>query len=393
MIDMDALRAVAGDAVRKDGATIATPHDAATAASTMTLCAERGWHVQPSGAGTWCNRPAEPSGEFVLLSTARLDGIEEYQPEDLTITVGAGTLITTLAETLARNNQFLPLDPPQKPGATIGGLVATGTAGPLRARYGTPRDHVLGLDIITGDGRSLHFGGRVVKNVAGYDMVRPIVGSNGTLGLITKVSLRLRPLHAVDATVAFDVSYDTMVDAAEAASDAWPVAALELLSPCLASALGVARAAGAAGDATWTLLVRLHGHQTEIDEAVRRLHRGIPASIRTVERDVWNTLSAHEASATKYVRTADRRSLMRETIARAVSSSDRANPFIAVHAADGIVRSWDGDAGTDAGTDGRARSGALSRSSPPRADGRLAEINRGIIDVFDPAGILPGKWR
>jgi FAD/FMN-containing dehydrogenase len=393
MIDITALRGIAGDAARAAGphdahvhgiapAAVVEPRDANTAAAVIALCAERRWRVEPSGGGTRSNRGAPPDAAYVLLSTKHLDTVADYRPEDLTITVGAGALLTTIAAALSRNNQWLPLDPPRNPHSTIGGLVASGSAGPLRARYGTPRDHVIGVHIITGDGRQLRFGGQVVKNVAGYDMVRPVVGSRGSLGLITKVSMRLRPLHAVDVTLACAVMPSEMIAMAERVSDTWPVAALELLSPALAADLGLARAGG--GDTMWQMLVRIHGHQVEVDEATRRIRPLLTGEVREIAADTWDRLAAAEAGALHYARLSDRRSVLGETIRRANSLSDRdfaGSGRLALHAADGIARIWGpGEGGGASAPEHRA----------VRPDDRIARINRGIMNIFDPAGIMPG---
>src|SRR5680860_1056589 len=105
-----------------------------------------------------------------MLSTARMSGVEIYEPADLTLTAGAGTPLRELAEALAPHDQWLPFDPPDADGRTLGGLVAAGLSGPLAAGYGPLRNHVLGATVVCGDGRVLRLGGRVVKNVAGFDL-------------------------------------------------------------------------------------------------------------------------------------------------------------------------------------------------------------------------------
>ncbi|MDP2959181.1 MAG: FAD-binding oxidoreductase [Longimicrobiales bacterium] len=145
-----------------------------------------------------------PRGPFVVLSTRRLAGIEAYEPADLTVTVGAGTTVASLGAALAEKGQWLPVDPPFAPERTVGGLVATGAAGPLGMAYGAPRDHVLGLTVVSGDGRVLRLGGRVMKNVAGFDLVKLIVGSRGTLGVVISATLRVFPRPADDRAVVLE---------------------------------------------------------------------------------------------------------------------------------------------------------------------------------------------
>jgi glycolate oxidase FAD binding subunit len=127
-----------------------------------------------------------------------MDRIEEYEPADLTLTAGGGVTLDGLAAATAEHEQWLPLDPPGGGEGTLGAAVATGASGPLAYRYGSVRDLVLGATVVTGDGRILRLGGRVVKNVAGFDLVRLVVGSWGGLGLVCQATVRLYPTpHAV----------------------------------------------------------------------------------------------------------------------------------------------------------------------------------------------------
>ena len=144
------------------------------------------------------------------LDTRPLAGIISYEPTELVVTVGAGTPLAELEATLAAQGQCLPFEPPHFPWshaaaqqATVGGMVATGLAGPARASVGGVRDYVLGLQLINGLGQPLRFGGQVMKNVAGYDVSRLMVGARGTLGLITEVSLKVLPLAPAEATLCF----------------------------------------------------------------------------------------------------------------------------------------------------------------------------------------------
>jgi glycolate oxidase FAD binding subunit len=144
------------------------------------------------GHGTWLDG-GYPVRATNVLSLADDRGVVEYVPGDLTITVRAGTTLAEIAETLGAAGQWLPLDPlGRDTSTTIGAVVATGSYGPLAAWYGTPRDQVLGLTVVTGNGVILKTGGRVVKNVAGFDLTRLMTGAWGTLGVITQVTMRVR---------------------------------------------------------------------------------------------------------------------------------------------------------------------------------------------------------
>ncbi|HEX2233944.1 MAG TPA: FAD-binding oxidoreductase [Thermoleophilaceae bacterium] len=128
------------------------------------------------------------------LSTARLDRVVEHNAGDLTAVLEAGVPLERAQATFAEADQMLALDPPDPGGATIGGLVATGDSGPLRSRYGAARDLVVGVTVALSDGTVAKAGGKVIKNVAGYDLAKLFTGSFGTLGAILEVSVRLHPL-------------------------------------------------------------------------------------------------------------------------------------------------------------------------------------------------------
>lgn len=143
-----------------------------------------------------------------LLELNRLTGIISYEPSELVVTVRAGTPLAELEAALAGRGQCLPFEPPRfmRPGetvssATCGGMVASGLAGPARASVGSVRDYVLGVKLINGRGELLTFGGQVIKNVAGYDVSRLMVGAMGTLGVLTEISLKVLPLAAAEATL------------------------------------------------------------------------------------------------------------------------------------------------------------------------------------------------
>jgi glycolate oxidase FAD binding subunit len=133
------------------------------------------------------------------LTTERLDRIVEHEPGDLTCVVEAGVRLSLLAKALARHGQRLALDPPGDP--TVGAVLAANLSGPLRHRFGSPRDLVLGVTLVLADGTIASSGGKVVKNVAGYDLGKLVCGSRGTLALIGRVSLRLHPVPAVARTL------------------------------------------------------------------------------------------------------------------------------------------------------------------------------------------------
>jgi glycolate oxidase FAD binding subunit len=180
----------------------AAPRTFEEAAATLAAASSEGHTVRIRGGGTklgW-GRPTAPPD--VELSTAGLDRIVEHNAGDLTATLEAGVPLAHAQRTFAAAGQMLALDPPLdgEPGATIGGVVATGDCGPLRHRYGAPRDLVVGATVALSDGAIAHSGGKVIKNVAGYDLAKLFAGSFGTLGLILSVSVRLHARHAASTT-------------------------------------------------------------------------------------------------------------------------------------------------------------------------------------------------
>ncbi len=141
------------------------------------------------------------AGAKTMLSTQKLDRLIDHAVGDLTVTVEAGMKFDRLQQILAAAGQFLPLDPAYPDRATIGGIIATADTGSLRHRYGGVRDLLLGIQFVRADGKIARAGGRVVKNVAGYDMMKLFTGSYGTLGILTEVTLRVYPLPAHSGTV------------------------------------------------------------------------------------------------------------------------------------------------------------------------------------------------
>ncbi len=155
------------------------------------------------GGGSKAFYGEAPRGE--PLDTRALTGISSYEPSELVVTVRAGTGLVALEAALAERGQHLAFEPPRFPGATVGGMVAAGLAGPARASAGGVRDHLLGATLLNGRAEVLSFGGQVMKNVAGYDVSRALAGSMGVLGVILEVSLKVLPQPPATATLRFEL--------------------------------------------------------------------------------------------------------------------------------------------------------------------------------------------
>jgi glycolate oxidase FAD binding subunit len=172
---------------------VAEPEQGEQVAAVMRLAAGHGWAVCAWGGGTQLSLGGPPERYQLALSTRRMNRIVDYQPDDMTVTVQAGLPLDPLARALGERGQFLPLDPPLPGRATAGGTVAAAASGPLRCAYGTPRDWLLGATVVDAAGAIVRPGGRVVKNVAGYDLCKLYTGSLGTLGLLTELTFKVLP--------------------------------------------------------------------------------------------------------------------------------------------------------------------------------------------------------
>jgi glycolate oxidase FAD binding subunit len=182
--------------------------------------------VRPVGAGTKPALSAPPRDDVVSLDVSGLRGIVDYDPAELTLTARAGTPVAELEQALAAHGQQLPFDPPlAAAGATLGGVVAAGTSGPGAFHYGTVRDFAIGVRFVDGTGELVAGGGRVVKNAAGFDLPKLMVGSLGRLGVLAEVTLKVFPRAQAHATVAFELGG---LDAALAATSRLARGSLEL---------------------------------------------------------------------------------------------------------------------------------------------------------------------
>ena len=195
----------------------------------MKLASEEGLTAAARGSGTKMSLGNPPRDLDLILSTVRMNEIIEHTPGDQVVRVQAGLKLQDLQEQLASANQVLAIDPPER-GATIGGMVAANSSGPRRFQYGTIRDLIIGITVVLPDGTVAKAGGKVVKNVAGYDLSKLFTGSLGTLGIIATCNFRLHPRPEAARTVAVELG-DTVFagKAAQAAMHAQIVAsAVEL---------------------------------------------------------------------------------------------------------------------------------------------------------------------
>ena len=234
-----------------------TPDSTDALSLVCRLAYDEGWKVRIEGQGTWLT-PDAPAD--LAISTRALDEVVSVSPADLVATVQAGVAMDAVRRQLAEQGMWLGVDPPGRPDRTLGSVIATGTSGPLRLGFGPVRDHVLGCTVVTGDGRTVKAGGRVVKNVAGYDLTKLHVGGFGGFGIVTEAHLRLRALPRADVTLIARGGRDAQSAVARDLLEAGlSPAALELLSP------------GLAGGSEWVLAARFLGVEAGVLGEVRRL--------------------------------------------------------------------------------------------------------------------------
>ena len=340
-------------------------------AGRLREAAEAGKRVRVRGGGTKLHWGA-PAQADVEIATAGLDAIVEHNVGDLTAVVQAGVPMARLRETLAAEGQMLAIDPPLLDGATVGGTLATGDSGPLRHRYGAPRDLVLGMTVALSDGTVARAGGKVIKNVAGYDLAKLFTGSFGTLGAILEVAVRLHPL--ADTATAVGASDDPGAIAAAASQ----VAHSSIEAQCL--------------DVTWSgagrVLVRVAGAQADAqaDEAARLMReQGLETSIEPEDGALWDEQRARQRSADH---TVVKVAGVQTQIADQIRAAERLGGSLVARAAHGLAWITVAD-----GVDELRRELAPSpcvvldgdHPDPWGAEPAATELMRRVKERFDPA--------
>ena len=227
-----------------------------------------GLAVIPWGGGTHMHIGNIPARYDVALSLSRLDQVVEHEPADLTASCQAGITLNRLRDQLGTHGQFVPLDPLSREKATVGGVLAANISGPSRHAYGTPRDFTIGLRVVTADGHVTKTGGRVVKNVAGYDLCKLYIGSLGTLAVIVEATFKLAPLPREERTVlaTFETAAHACTFAADLQRRGLVLRAVQLLNPAAASAASLP-----ASDGLSALVLDLAGTPQAVERSVREI--------------------------------------------------------------------------------------------------------------------------
>jgi len=211
----------------------------------VSLARQNQWRILPCGSGSKLHWGGIPKDINIVVSTARMNQLIDHASGDLTVTVQAGMKYAELQKILAATGQFLALDPSYSDRATIGGIVATADTGSLRQRYNSVRDQLLGISFVRADGQLTKAGVRVVKNVAGYDLMKLLTGSFGTLGIISQVTFRLYPLQAASQTVLLTGDSAAINQASQTVrSSALTPVALDILSASIVETLDIGSGMG-----------------------------------------------------------------------------------------------------------------------------------------------------
>ena len=272
------------------------PGSIAEVCEVMKLASSEGWAVVPAGAMTWLDAGQPLQCVNIVVSTRRLVRIIEHEPADLVAVAEAGVTLKNFNDALQQKGQWLPIDPPDDENGltTIGGVVATGQGGAQQFGYGTPRRHVIGMKVVLADGTLVKAGGRVVKNVAGYDLCKLFTSSYGTLGVIVEVNFKLRPLPFETRTILAPGNREDLLQGVQRiiASRQFPVA-VELLSPRLA------REAGWSEGTEHLLLLRFAGSLKAVTEQTTRAieligenNGRLPARLMSDDKPVWRCLAS-----------------------------------------------------------------------------------------------------
>jgi glycolate oxidase FAD binding subunit len=258
--------------------------------------ADRRASLRVVGRGKWLDagRPIATNPATESISTRELAGITEYVPGDLTLTARAGTTLEEIRSATAEHDQWLALDPYGSNEGTLGATIATASAGPLSTSFGTPRDLMLGLEFVTGEGIVVRGGGRVVKNVAGFDLTRLLTGSWGTLGVITEATVRLHARPEADESIVVPLDDTAGVSRARELLRRLPFSpyAFEIINASLARRLVAMDGAVA--------VIRLGGNRLGVN--AQRAAFETLGSVSPIDGDVWRRLRTSEGDGSMVFR-------------------------------------------------------------------------------------------
>ena len=268
-----------------------SPSSAEQASEVLEFATAERLAVIPAGARSFIATGNLLMQADVILSTRNMNRVLAHEPADLVATAEAGMTLREFQARLAEAGQWLPVDPPDEATATIGSVVATASAGPQSFGYGPLRSFVIGLRAILADGRRIKAGGNVVKNVAGYDLCKLFTGSYGTLGVITEITFKLRPLPAETRTIVASGAREISLGVARQIVANYSAVAVEILSPMLAQDLGLS-----AKENEYAMLIRFAGSSraviTQTAQTLKALRdAGLRCATYDDDHSLWQSLS------------------------------------------------------------------------------------------------------
>ena len=368
---------------------LVSPASTEEVAQVLTWAGQEKVGVLPLGSGRHL-APVGP-GSFIALDTSLLSSVDEYEPADLTITAGTGTSFDTVDAALRGNGQWAPFDPPGVGESSIGGFVSEASHSFLWTGYGALRNHVLGATLVTGDGRVLRLGGKVVKNVAGYDLLRPVVGGRGRLGVLTSVCLRAFPLPAHERVLVLkDSGITSLIE----------LALLVGTAPVLPASIVVVGQADMLGGSS-ALVLRVHGAESSVDADQSTIEKHLGMSFDVVacaEADgLLNEIQDRGGLDSRCVEV----SVLPSRLPQVVAAAEQVGVArAAIDSYAGRLRMGSNDMSADAVTALRlaveqlggslrvARwDGALRPEDTSRRDAEL-DLTKRLESIFDPSGVL-----
>jgi glycolate oxidase subunit GlcD len=273
-------------------AQVIAPATAGEVSEIMKIAQHEGLSVTPGGQLSWVDVGNRLERANLILSTRRMTKMTRHEPADLVATAESGLTLDEFQKQVAEKGQWLPVDPPDNGTVTLGGIVASGMGGPQSFGYGALRSFVIGMRVVLCDGRLIKAGGNVVKNVAGYDLCKLFVGSYGTLGVITEVTFKLRPLPAEHRTIVAVGSPALLMDTGRRIVNQFFPVAVELVSRALAERIEIgAKAVDGA------MLIRFAGSRqavvTQAAQALKLLRdEGVLCETHDDDARLWSTISS-----------------------------------------------------------------------------------------------------
>jgi len=377
-------------------AATASPKTGEEAAAVLKEAAAGGRSVLPCGGGCYLDLGGPVPAVDLLLRTNALTRTVFYEPQELVVKVEAGMTLAALQKLLGEQGQEMPWDDPWPERQTVGGIIAAGIAGPRRLGFGMPRDHVLGVTVATSEGKLIRPGGRVVKNVAGYDLTRLLVGSRGALGVLTEAALKVKPIPesawTVTATFGSPAEVGTAVDAVLDAPAApilievqgrWGAYALTV--GCEGAALqvdaerevllhavsGATSIAERRGPQIRTFLAAMGAALWGAAGSIFRINvprRGLAAVLQAVEGPVF--VNAGNGA-------------IRVAPGRAMTAGEARDYLARVHRVATELKGWAV----------QERGPLAAQEAAPGLGARARDLGEGVRRVFDPAGALSPAWR